>query len=170
MERLQRAPTALKVVAAVFILVGLYAAIPLIAYWLFGTGTGDMRPEVLGLLIGLGLLRFNYLAWTAARISLWIGLLTSALGTFVCIIWIVQPVAISETRSITPLTASGFGILRGSQITTPYLMLYAVELVIVGVFLWWQLGILNRPDVRSLMNWPISPWKPARIKHDKLGR
>jgi hypothetical protein len=136
-------PTALVVVAWIFILEGI-AAIVTTARGLLFEHRVDLNLALLGLWIGPGLLR----GWAShRRWAIFMLRLGLVLGAFAFLFILMSP-------SVPPITVfhASLGVLsRGYLIAT-------LGVVLGGVV--WQLRVLQRPDVRAVFEHPLSKLPP----------
>ena len=132
MEQHQSAPLSLKLVAALFILGGISSIIDVIIC--LTQGTIFLNIGVLGLFIGIGLLRFSRCWRTCALAFLWIALIG------------------------LPLAALAFLFLEGAVDYTLFGRRMGEAPRVVGVTLaaalfalaLWQYRVLTRPDIRKV--------------------
>ena len=132
MEQHQSAPLSLKIVAALFILGGISSIIDVIVD--LTRGTLPLNFGVLGLFVGIGLLRFSRAWRTCALVFLWIALIGLPL---VALVFLFLAGSVNYTifwQKIGP----------GSR---PIAVALAALLFAVTV---WQYRVLTRPDTRKL--------------------
>ena len=142
MQPYQSAPLSLKIVAALFILGGISSIIDAIIR--LTQGTLPLNFGVLGLFVGIGLLRFSRAWRTCALVFLWIALLSLPL---VAMVFLFVAASVNYTifwQNIGP----------GSRVIGVVLaaLLFAVAL--------WEFRVLTRPDIRKLFG--LSP-EPNRF-------
>jgi hypothetical protein len=136
-------PTALVVVAWIFILEGIAAIVTTTRGLLFEHRI-DLNLALLGLWIGPGLLRgsASHRRWAIVMLRL-----ALVLGPIALLFVLVSP-------SVPPITV--FHVSLG-LFSRGYL-LATVGLVLSGIV--WQLRVLQRPDVRVLFEKPLSKLPP----------
>ena len=132
MTEFRSVPTSLKVVAVLFILSGVASLVDVILS-LF-QGTLNFNLGVLGLFIGMGLLRLNPTWRVWALVFTWIAIIGAPI---IGLLFLFLP---------GPLNFTLFGQPAGQA---PKAAGVAVAAVIFLVALW-QLRVLTRPDVREL--------------------
>ena len=132
MEQQQSAPLSLKIVAALFILGGISSIIEVIIS--LTQGRLSFNFGVLGVVIGIGLLRFSRAWRTCALVFLWIALISLPL---VALAFLFLAGAVNYTifwQEIGPASR-----VIGVVLAT---LLFAVAL--------WEFRVLTRPDIRKL--------------------
>jgi hypothetical protein len=136
-------PTALVVVAWIFIIEGIAAIVPT-ARLLLVEHRIDLNVSLLGLWIGPGLLRGQALYRRWALFVLRLGL---ALGVIVFLVVLLSP-------SVPPIIVfhGSLGVLSRGY------LLAVIGFVLTGAV--WQLRVLQRPDVRVLFENPLSKLPP----------
>ena len=132
MEQQQSAPLSLKIVAALFILGGISSIIEVIIS--LTQGRLSFNFGVLGVVIGIGLLRFSRAWRTCALVFLWIALISLPL---VALAFLFLAGAVNYTifwQEIGPASRV-IGVVLAA-------LLFAVAL--------WEYRALTRPDIRKL--------------------
>jgi len=132
LEQQQSAPLSLKIVAALFILGGISSIIEVIIS--LTQGRLSFNFGVLGVVIGIGLLRFSRAWRTCALVFLWIALISLPL---VALAFLFLAGAVNYTifwQEIGPASR-----VIGVVLAT---LLFAVAL--------WEFRVLTRPDIRKL--------------------
>ena len=132
MEQHQSAPLSLKIVAALFILSGISSIIEVIIS--LTQGRLSFNFGVLGVVIGIGLLRFSRTWRTCALIFIWIALICLPLVALVFLFLAASVNYIIFWQQVGP----------GSRAIAVALaaLLFAVTV--------WQYRVLTRPDIRKL--------------------
>lgn len=132
MKQHQPAPLSLKIVAALFILGGISSIVDVITS--LTQGNLNLNFGVLGLLVGIGLLRFSRGWRTCALVFLWIALICLPL---VALVFLFLAGAVNYTI---------FWQNMGEGSRWLGVALAAVLFVVVL----WQYRVLTRPDIRNL--------------------
>lgn len=132
MKQHQPAPLSLKIVAALFILGGISSIVDVITS--LTQGNLNLNLGVLGLLVGIGLLRFSRGWRTCALVFLWIALIGLPL---VALVFLFLAGAVNYTI---------FWQNMGGGSRWLGVALAAVLFVVVL----WQYRVLTRPDIRNL--------------------
>lgn len=132
MEQAPPIPAALKVVAALFILSGVSAALEML-FALFQSRI-SINFGVIGLFVGLGLLGLRSGWRTCALVLLWIGMIG------------IPVIGLLMLGSSAPLNFAVFGVTIG-HIPKPAGLVMAAGLFLLAV---WQYRVLTRPDIRAL--------------------
>jgi hypothetical protein len=137
-EQQQSVPLSLKIVAALFVLGGISSIIEVITS--LTQGTLNLNFGVLGLFIGIGLLRLSRPWRTCALVFLWIAMIGIPL------------IAIFFMIASGPLDFTLFGQKVG-QASKGLGILLAIVVFALAV---WQYWVLTRPEVRKLFRVPGS--------------
>jgi len=135
-EKQQSVPLSLKIVAALFVLGGISSIIEVIMS--LTQGTLNLNFGVLGLFIGIGLLRLSRLWRTCALVFLWITMIG------------IPIIAIIFMTASGPLDFTLFGQKVGQAPKG----LGIVLAVVVFALAVWQYWVLTRPEVRRLFRVP----------------
>ncbi len=139
MEQRQTAPVSLKIVAALFILGGLFSAIDVLIQ--LTQGSLFLNLGVLGLFIGVGLLRYSRGWRTCALVFLWLAIIGFPLAAVIIL------------ATDQPLRYTVFGQEMGEAPKG-----VGVVVAVVGFALaLWQYWVLTRPRVRCLFGVPAEP-------------
>lgn len=125
-------PASLKVVAAIFILSGVCSLLEVAISLL--NGRISFNFGVLGVFIGIGMLRLTPIWRTWALIFVWIELIVAPIGGFLFL------------TATTPLTYQLFGITFGQASKVAGI----IAALVVFLLALWQYRVLTRRDVRSL--------------------
>jgi hypothetical protein len=128
----QTAPTSLKIVAVLFLLGGLSSAVDVLIR--LTQGSLFLNLGVLGLFIGVGLLRFSRGWRTCALVFLWLTMIGCPLVGVVMLV------------SDQPLEYTMFGQKMGEAPKAAGVAILAVVFVLAI----WQYWVLTRPSVRRL--------------------
>jgi len=132
MDENRQIPASLKAVAILFILGGIYSAIEVVVSLMHSHI--NINFGVLGLFIGLGLLRFSRGWRTCALVFLWIAMIG------------IPIIAILMLGYSQPLDFKVFGQTVG-HVSKEFGLAIAVILFLLS---FWQYRVLTRPDVRTL--------------------
>ena len=139
MEQRQPTPTALKVVAVLFILGGLSSAIDVLIR--LTQGSLFLNFGVLGLFIGPGLLRYSRGWRTCALVFLWLGMVGFPLA------------AVLVLATDQPLRYTVFGQQMGEAPKGAGVAVAALGFALAL----WQYWVLTRPRVRQLFGVSAEP-------------
>lgn len=132
MEEKKSIPVSLTVVAILFIVAGVSVAIEMVVSLMHGHL--NLNLGVLGIFIGLGLLRLSRGWRTCALVFIWIALIGTPIIALVFII-VRGPLDFSIFGQVVGHTTKELGLLMAG-------ILFAVSL--------WQYHVLTRPDVKKL--------------------
>lgn len=129
----QPIPTALQVVAALFLFYGIGTVVGMLV--LLASGSVRIDFWALGIPTFFGLRRFS-IGWrTFALVCIWFGL-------------IICPIAfVYGLISGTPTHFKFFGIRMGQEIAPVWLSVASVPMFLFEL---WQYRVLTRPDIRAL--------------------
>ena len=139
MKTQEQAPLALKIVAALFIIGGIFAALEVLVS--LARNRISLNFGVLGIFIGLGLLRFRRGWRTCALVFTWIALV------------FVPVFALLVLGGAHPIHVKLFGQRVGS--TSPGTALFLA--VAAFALALWQYRVLTRRDVVQLFNEQAEP-------------
>ena len=124
-------PTALKVVAWIFIVTGFLSVIDIVGH--MASGKLHIDFGVIKIFVGFGLLARRSLARKIALI-------------FVCFSLIVTPIIVAlALASSQPAKLEFFGVYVG-EAPSHFAAAYGVPFLVLAI---WEYHVLNRPDVRA---------------------
>jgi len=132
MNKKRRVPASLAAVAVLFILIGASAAVDVVVSW--ARGSTNFNLNVVGLLIGPGLLRLRSGSREFGLVYLWLSMIVAVV------------VALVMFFGEGPLEFSFFGA-KTNDVSKLWVLAAAVVLCLLAV---WPIRVLTRSDVRAL--------------------
>ena len=144
MDDAPQIPTALKIVAGLFILSGVWAILTILGAML--QGRIYINLGVIGLFVGLGLLGLRPGWRTCALVLLWIAMVAAP---FVGLLMLFRR---------DPIDVVVFGRKVG-QAPGPFGLFIPTVIFLLA---FWQYRVLTRPDIRALFGIPAEDGQPTR--------
>ena len=144
MDDAPRIPTALKVVAALFILSGFWAILEILGALL--QGHIYINLGVIGVFVGLGLLALRPGWRTCALVLLWIAMIAAP---FLGLLMLFRR---------DPIDVVVFGRKVGDA-PGPFGLFISTVIFLLA---FWQYRVLTRPDIRALFGLPIEDGEPPQ--------